>query len=104
MKISRKATADLDTIVEDFTTLKRDVAEVVTQLKDDAIARADGAARGAVEQIEDGAGRIYGKLAAKSKRSARVLSRHVEEQPIASMLVAFGLGYLSRLLMSRRTR
>jgi ElaB/YqjD/DUF883 family membrane-anchored ribosome-binding protein len=104
MKVSRKATADLETIVEDFATLRRDVAEVVTQLKDDAIARADGAARSAVEQVEDEAGRIYGKLAVKSRRSAKVLSRQVEEQPIASMLVAFGLGYLSRVLMSRRAR
>jgi len=102
--MNRRPTADLDTVVEDFATLRRDIAEVVTHFKDDAIARADGADRSAVEQVEDEAGRIYGKLAAKSKRSARVLSRQVEEQPIASMLVAFGLGYLSRLLMARRAR
>ena len=51
--------------------------------------------------LSERASRIYDKVAAQSARSTEAISRQVEEQPIASLLIAFGVGFIVSRLLSR---
>jgi hypothetical protein len=80
---------DLDAILKDIAILKQDIGKLMDQV-----------ATGAVSSVNDEARRLYGSLAAEGERSAAAIAQQVEERPIASLLVAFAVGFIgSRLLM-----
>jgi ElaB/YqjD/DUF883 family membrane-anchored ribosome-binding protein len=54
-----------------------------------------------VERLSDEVDRLYGSLSKQGARSVKAISRQVEEQPLASLLVAFGIGLISGRLLSR---
>jgi hypothetical protein len=97
MPDSARMNTDFEAITHDIATLKRDVAALVEHVKNGAVSSATGAAA----QLKDGAQDIYGRLAAEGLDSAKALSRHVEEQPMTSILVAFALGFLGSRLLAR---
>jgi ElaB/YqjD/DUF883 family membrane-anchored ribosome-binding protein len=97
MPDSTTARTDLDVINDDIATLKRDVAALVEHVRSGAVSRAAGAAAQLREEAQD----IYGRLAAEGANSAKMISRQVEEQPIASLLVAFALGFIGSRLLAR---
>lgn len=86
---------DLDTIVSDLAALRDEVATLTNHLKTSAINGARGAAKDAAHFIGDEAERLYGKMAAEGSRYAKVISSNVEKRPIESLLLAFGIGFLS---------
>ena len=55
----------------------------------------------AVERLSGEADRLYRSLTKQSERSVRAISRQVEEQPLTSLLVAFGIGLIGGRLLSR---
>jgi ElaB/YqjD/DUF883 family membrane-anchored ribosome-binding protein len=73
-------------LAEDVATLKRDLASLMEDLKKTG--------RGTAEDV-------YRSLAAESERSVKAISRQVEEQPLMSLLIAFGVGIVSGRLLSR---
>jgi hypothetical protein len=97
MDDSNEPETDVGTITDDIAALKRDLAALVEHFKRDAIHSATGTAA----QLGDEAADIYTRLAAEGARSARVLARQVEEQPVASLLIAFAIGFLGSRLLSR---
>jgi hypothetical protein len=97
MPNSTTARTDFDVINDDIATLKRDVAALVEHVRSGAVSRAAGAAAQLREEAQD----IYGRLAAEGANSAKMISRQVEEQPIASLLVAFALGFIGSRLLAR---
>jgi hypothetical protein len=80
---------DLDAIVSDLASLRRDLAALTDHLKIGAVSSAKGAARDVSGEAE----RLYGNLAAQGERSMKALGRQVEEQPVMSLLLAFALGF-----------
>jgi ElaB/YqjD/DUF883 family membrane-anchored ribosome-binding protein len=92
---------DLQEIMNDIASLKEDIAKLAGHLKNSAIDTTAGAARSVVGQLSDEAARIYESLAAQGERSAKTISRQVEEQPMTSLLVAFALGFVGSRLLSR---
>ncbi len=88
---------DIEAITDDIAALKRDLAALVEHIKRGTISSTSGAAA----QFGDEAADIYNQLAAEGARSARVLARQVEEQPVASLLIAFAIGFLGSRLLSR---
>jgi len=80
---------DLDAIVSDLASLRRDLAALTDHLKIGAVSGAKGAARDVAGEAE----RLYGNLAAQGERSMKALGRQVEEQPVMSLLLAFALGF-----------
>lgn len=80
---------DLDAIVSDLASLRRDLAALTDHLKIGAVNGAKGAARDVAGEAE----RLYGNLAAQGERSMKALGRQVEEQPVMSLLLAFALGF-----------
>ena len=81
--------------------LKRDVAALMSQLKSGAVRGAKEAAENTLDQLSERASRLYDKVAAQGARSTEAISRQVEEQPIASLLIAFGVGFIVSRLLSR---
>ena len=69
----------------------------------DAVAAdlAKEAAEDTLDQLSERASRLYDKVAAQGARSTEAISRQVEEQPIASLLIAFGVGFIVSRLLSR---
>jgi hypothetical protein len=80
---------DIDAIVSDLASLRRDLAALTDHLKIGAVSSAKGAARDVAGEAE----RLYGNLAAQGERSMKALGRQVEEQPVMSLLLAFALGF-----------
>jgi len=92
---------DLDAIVTDLASLKRDIAALTDHLKTGAINDANGATRDIAGHLGDEAERLYGNLAAQGERSMKALGRQVEEQPVMSLLLAFALGFAGSRWLSR---
>jgi len=93
--------ASFDTIVDDLGTLKRDIARLMDQMKTGAVDGASEAAQNLLNQLNERASDIYDNLSDQGERSVKAISRQVEERPITSLLVAFGVGMIVSRLMSR---
>lgn len=92
---------DLDAVVEDLAALRRDVAALLGKLNDGAVRGANAAAEDAIGRLGEQADRLYDDVAARGGRAARLIGRQVEERPVASLLIAFGLGFALSKLLSR---
>jgi ElaB/YqjD/DUF883 family membrane-anchored ribosome-binding protein len=94
-----EAPGSFDAIVEDLATLRRDVAALMSQMKSGAFKGASDTAEGALDQLNDRANHLYDSLAAQGERSAKAIGRHIEEQPVMSLLIAFGVGIIAGKLL-----
>jgi hypothetical protein len=95
------ATPDLDAIMSDLASLRRDFVTLTEHLKIGAIDGASGAARNAASQLGDEAKRLYENLTAQGERSMTAIGRQVEERPVMSLLLAFALGFIGSRWLSR---
>jgi hypothetical protein len=98
------ASPDFERIMNDFASLKRDFADPVGHVKKGAIngvGDATGGVRSSLGLLGDTTRGVYDELAAQGERSARALGRQVEERPLMSLLVAFGVGMLASRLLPR---
>jgi ElaB/YqjD/DUF883 family membrane-anchored ribosome-binding protein len=95
-----KEAADIDAIVEGIATLKHDLAVLTDRLKRAGMNGLKDTEHESVAELRDEAEAIYRSLAAQGGRTAKVIGRAVEEQPIASLLIAFGIGLISGRLLS----
>jgi ElaB/YqjD/DUF883 family membrane-anchored ribosome-binding protein len=98
MSTAAKEKTELDAIADEVATLKRDLAALMTHMRGDGIA---GAARQATAQLGEEAREFYDRLAAEGERTAQAISRHVDEQPLASVLLAFAAGFLAGRVLAR---
>ena len=92
---------DLDSIVSDLASLRRDLATLTSHLKTGAINGAKEATQDVAGHLGDEAERLYDKLSAQGERSMKALGRKIEEQPVMSLLLAFALGFAGSRLLSR---
>jgi ElaB/YqjD/DUF883 family membrane-anchored ribosome-binding protein len=98
MSAAAKEKTDLDTLADDVAALKRDLTALIAHIRGDGLA---GAARQATAQLGDEAKEFYAKLAAEGERTAQAIARHVDEQPLTSVLIAFAAGLLAGRLLTR---
>jgi len=81
---------DLDAIRDDLDALKSDLGALLKHVKS-----------GTVDGVSDEAKRLYGKLASQGSESLDAITHHVEEKPLASLLIAFGVGFIAARILSR---
>jgi ElaB/YqjD/DUF883 family membrane-anchored ribosome-binding protein len=93
--------SDLEAIMNDIASLKRDFGALAAHVKSGAVDGATGAAREAAVRVSGEAKRLYGNLAEQGQHSVKALGRHVEEQPVMSLLIAFAIGLLGGRMLSR---
>ncbi|HVA34959.1 MAG TPA: hypothetical protein VNG52_01895 [Stellaceae bacterium] len=89
--------ADLDVIRDDIDALRKDLARLMEHVKSGAFQNIAGR----VEEMSDGARRLYNQALAEGEHSAEALVRQVEERPLTSLLIAFGLGFLGSRFVLR---
>lgn len=89
--------AELDAIRDDIDALRKDLARLMEHVKSGALQNIAGR----VEEMSDDARRLYKQALAESERGAEALARQVEERPLASLLIAFGLGFIGSRLVLR---
>ena len=98
-KADAKLPADFDAVVDDLAALRRDVAALMSQMKSGAVQGASDTADNMLGQLADRANRLYDSVAAQGERSATAIGRQIGEQPVMSLLIAFGVGFVaSRML------
>ncbi len=91
------ADSDVAQLIEDVQALKRDLAALAEHSRGTVWSNAAGTA-GA---ISDEAQRLYDAAAARGRRQVKALSNQVEEQPLLSILIAFGIGFLGGRILPR---
>jgi ElaB/YqjD/DUF883 family membrane-anchored ribosome-binding protein len=96
-----KPSANFGTIVDDLGTLKRDFARLMEQMKTGAINGASETAENLMSQLDERASELYESMSDQGERSVEAINRYVEEKPITSLLVAFGIGMITGRLLSR---
>ena len=84
------AESDLTQIVNDIQALKADLARLVEHLK-----------AGATETVSNEASRLYETISAEGQRQAAALAHTVEEKPLASVLIAFAIGFVGGRILLR---
>ncbi|MDE2229611.1 MAG: hypothetical protein KGL11_11300 [Alphaproteobacteria bacterium] len=89
--------ADLDVIRDDIEALRKDLSRLMEHVKSGAFQNIAGW----VEEMSDDARRLYSQVLSEGERSAEALARQVDERPLASLLIAFGLGFLGGRLVLR---
>ena len=87
---------DLSAIIDDIATLKRDFAALLQRAQG-----ATGDKTDAVEFLGEEAERLYREAVTEGKRHLATVLQQVEAQPLASLLVAFGVGVIAGRLFSR---
>jgi ElaB/YqjD/DUF883 family membrane-anchored ribosome-binding protein len=84
------AGSDLEKIAGDIQALKKDLARLMEHIK-----------TGATETVSEEASRLYGTIASEGQRQAAALAQSVEEKPLTSVLIAFGVGFVVARILSR---
>ena len=96
--------ADFHAVAEDLAALKRDFAALMnqmSQLKSTAAKGASDAAESTLGEISDRVDHLYDSVVAQGERSVKAIGRQVEERPVMSLLIAFGVGFIASRLLSR---
>jgi ElaB/YqjD/DUF883 family membrane-anchored ribosome-binding protein len=93
--------ADFNAVVEDLGALRRDFAALIGQMKSGAFKGANEAAENVLGELGGRANRLYDSVTARGQRSAKAIGRRVEEQPLVSLLVAFGVGFIASRMLIR---
>lgn len=96
-----ETSVDFDAIVSDLAALRQDFADLMSQMKSGALKGANGAAENILSQLGDRVSHLYDSVTAQGERSVKAVSRQVEERPVVSLLVAFGVGFIASRLLSR---
>jgi ElaB/YqjD/DUF883 family membrane-anchored ribosome-binding protein len=102
--VASATTPDLEKILNDFASLKRDFADLIDHVKSGATngaGDAGDAVRSSVVRLGEQTRSAYDALAAQGELSAKAIGRQVEERPIVSLLIAFGVGLVASRLLSR---
>jgi ElaB/YqjD/DUF883 family membrane-anchored ribosome-binding protein len=89
---------DLAKLIEDIEMLKRDFAAIAEK----SSAQLTSSAKDAAHRVGAEAQRLYGTVAETGERSLGALSSEVEQRPLTSIAIAFAVGLLSGLALSRR--
>lgn len=89
--------ADLDTIRDDIDALRKDLARLMEHVKSGALHNIAGQ----VEDMSDEARRLYNRALAEGERGADALTRQIEERPLTTLLIAFGLGFIGGRIVLR---
>jgi ElaB/YqjD/DUF883 family membrane-anchored ribosome-binding protein len=95
---------DIEQLREDVASLTREFSELLGHIKSGAAHRVDEAEQAVLESVDHAAEKTkhaYDALAAAGARSVKTLGRQVEEQPVISLLIAFGVGVIASRLLSR---
>jgi ElaB/YqjD/DUF883 family membrane-anchored ribosome-binding protein len=82
--------SDLTQIANDIQALKDDLARLLRHVK-----------TGATQTVSGEASKLYDTIATEGQRQAAALAQTVEEKPLASVLIAFAVGFFGGRILLR---
>jgi ElaB/YqjD/DUF883 family membrane-anchored ribosome-binding protein len=100
-KATAEAPIDFDAIVDDLAALRRDFATLMDQLRSGTFESLNDAAASKISEVSDRASHLYDRVKAQGERSARTIGHEVEKRPVASLLIAFAVGFIASRLLIR---
>ena len=92
---------DLAAIRDDLDALKTDLAGLLQHVKSGAVDGVGDEAKRLYGKLSAQSGELYGKLSAQSGDTLETFARQIEENPLASLLIAFGVGFIAGRILSR---
>jgi ElaB/YqjD/DUF883 family membrane-anchored ribosome-binding protein len=92
---------DSKRVADDIASLKQDMASLIKQMKEFALREANRISHDTADKISGRAADIYETVSEKSRKSADVVTAHVEEQPLSSLLIAFAAGFIVSKILTR---
>ena len=92
---------DFDAIVRDLAALRQDFTDLMSQMKSGALKGANDATENILGQLGDRASHVYDSVTAQGERSVKAVGRQIEERPVMSLLIAFGVGFIASRLLIR---
>jgi ElaB/YqjD/DUF883 family membrane-anchored ribosome-binding protein len=92
---------DAKRVADDVASLKQDMAALIKQMKELAVREASRISQDTAEKISSQASGIYETVSEKGRKSADVVTAHVEEQPLSSLLIAFAAGFIFSKILTR---
>ena len=100
-KLENASGADIEAIIDDLAALKKDVQKALQHVKklnlDDAL---DGA-REMADDFSDEAADLYKDLSKRGRKQIAAMEKQIDDQPIASLLMAFAAGFVISKLFFR---
>jgi ElaB/YqjD/DUF883 family membrane-anchored ribosome-binding protein len=94
---TRNLESEFDTVKDDLSKLRSDISHLSAALKDTTSA----GVREQIETIRSRIDRITDEARDHGRQTLDELTDHIEERPLASMLIAFGVGVLLGRLLDR---
>jgi ElaB/YqjD/DUF883 family membrane-anchored ribosome-binding protein len=94
---TRNLEGEFDVIKDDLVKLREDIAKLTASFKDvtsETVRDRVGALRGRIDEIA-------GDARAQGRHAMDELADHIEERPLTSVLIAFGVGVLLGRLFDR---
>lgn len=88
---------EIDTLKSDVAAVRGDIASLTNAIKGDAANGLDKAAR----NFSKSASHAFDTALAKERDAQKAVTQQVQENPLQSMLVAVGLGFVVGSLMRR---
>lgn len=100
-KLGSVNTPDIEAIADDLAALKRDVAKALQHVKSLSLDDTLESARDMADELTDDVADLYKDLQKKGRKTAKVVERQLEDQPVAGLLMAFAAGILISKLFFR---
>ncbi len=95
--VARSLEGEFDTVKDDLVKLRGDVANLSAALKDTT----SETVREQIELIRDRIDRLSGEARTQGRQALDDLADHIEDRPLSSVLIAFGVGILLGRLLDR---
>lgn len=101
----REAHAEIETLKAELARLREDFAGVAAALRDAGMAETENMRENTSEflsNLKEHLGHALDEAKEKGKRSMEVVENQVSEHPFASLLIAFGVGFVLGKLLDRK--
>jgi ElaB/YqjD/DUF883 family membrane-anchored ribosome-binding protein len=96
--IERELKSDVDAIKSDLDNLRKDLAAVLDRIKGTATSRAESE----IQALQKRINKIADDLQTGGRESLRAVEERIEERPLVSLAIAFGVGIVLGRLFDRR--
>lgn len=101
-KIENVSGADIEAIIDDLAALKKDVAKAIAHVKKLNLDDALDSARDMADDLTDDAADLYKDMQKRGRKTMVAMEKQLDDQPIASLLMAFAAGFVISKLFFRK--
>jgi ElaB/YqjD/DUF883 family membrane-anchored ribosome-binding protein len=101
-KLENVSGADIEAIIDDLAALKKDVAKAIAHVKKLNLDDALDSARDMADDLTDEAADLYKDMQKRGRKTMVAMEKQLDDQPIASLLMAFAAGFVISKLFFRK--